>query len=35
MIDDTDSSIVSNYTTLKLYKKINPNGNKLIKWNGK
>jgi len=27
VIDDTDNSIVSNYTTLKLYKKIKPNGN--------
>ncbi len=26
LIDDTDVSIVSNYTTLKMYKKINPNG---------
>ena len=34
MIDDVDNSIVSNYTTLKLYRKIKPNGvsNLLDSW---
>ena len=30
LIDNVDTSIVSNYTTLKLYKKIKPNGNSTI-----